>query len=210
MKLQKNKKVFVIIIAIVFLVSINTKTLATWTHGELKQIDNAGVQALNDAKKMSVEGLEDAIEELNNEMNERANNDETYTALEQEKDREILNSYKSVYKSKSGRDYGSSDRNTGTVTDPITNPSEYDPTQTTVQTYKLTTIGGMIIGAIRVIGTVIAVIALVLIGFKYMMGSMEDRAKYKESMIPYIIGVVMLVATVNILGILYNMFMNIY
>ena len=37
-----------------------------------------------------------------------------------------------------------------------------------------------------------------------------DKSKYKESMIPYIIGIVMLVASVNILNILYKIFFNIY
>ena len=38
------------------------------------------------------------------------------------------------------------------------------------------------------IGMAVSVITLVVLGIKYMVGSIEERAEYKKSMIPYLIG----------------------
>ncbi len=59
-------------------------------------------------------------------------------------------------------------------------------------------IGNNILGIIRVVGTVIAVGVLMVIGIKYMMGSAEEKAEYKKTMLPYLIGAVILFAAVNI------------
>lgn len=64
-----------------------------------------------------------------------------------------------------------------------------------------TTVGGIgntVLGIIQVIGTVIAVGVLMVIGIKYMMGSAEEKAEYKKTMLPYLIGAVILFASVNI------------
>ena len=53
-------------------------------------------------------------------------------------------------------------------------------------------------------GSVISVIALLIIGFRYMMSSLEDRAAMKGVMIYYIIGAVLVFATSNVLSIVYN------
>ena len=59
-------------------------------------------------------------------------------------------------------------------------------------------IGNTVLGIIQVIGTVVAVGVLMVIGIKYMMGSAEEKAEYKKTMIPYLIGAVILFAAVNI------------
>ena len=46
-----------------------------------------------------------------------------------------------------------------------------------------------IISYITGIGMAVSVITLVVLGIKYMVGSIEERAEYKKSMIPYLIGV---------------------
>ena len=45
-----------------------------------------------------------------------------------------------------------------------------------------------IISYITGIGMAVSVITLVVLGIKYMVGSIEERAEYKKSMIPYLIG----------------------
>lgn len=96
------------------------------------------------------------------------------------------------------------------IVDPITDPSRYDPTGGNVDNGRVAQMGSTIVGIIRTVGSVIALIALVILGLKYMLGSTAEKAKYKESMIPYIIGMVMLLASVNILNILYKIFFKIY
>ncbi len=64
--------------------------------------------------------------------------------------------------------------------------------------------GNKIIGILKVIGSIAAVIILMVLGFKYMMGSAEDKADYKKSMIPYLIGAVCIFLAPMIAGAIYN------
>ncbi len=66
-------------------------------------------------------------------------------------------------------------------------------------------IGNDIIGVIQLVGSLISVGVLVVIGIRYMMGSVEERASYKKAMTPYLIGAVMLFAITNILAIIVNL-----
>lgn len=71
---------------------------------------------------------------------------------------------------------------------------------TTEANAKMGTVGSKILGVIRVVGTLIAVGTIMVLGIKYMMGSAEEKAEYKKTMIPYLIGAVLLFAGVNIAG----------
>lgn len=102
---------------------------------------------------------------------------------------------------------GSSDKTPSTIApieDPITNPDFYRPGNvggTELFMEKANTI----ISGIRLVGTLIAVIAVIGMGIKYMLASASERAQYKETMIPYIIGAIMLFTISNVLGILYDL-----
>jgi len=63
---------------------------------------------------------------------------------------------------------------------------------------KITPITNNILGIIQVIGTVVAVGVLMVLGIKYMMGSAEEKAEYKKTMIPYLVGAILLFAAVHI------------
>ena len=63
-------------------------------------------------------------------------------------------------------------------------------------------IGNKIIGVLQLFGSILSVIVLIVLGIKYMLGSVEERAQYKESMMPYIIGAVLIFGIVNILAII--------
>lgn len=65
-------------------------------------------------------------------------------------------------------------------------------------------LGNKIIGVLRVIGSIAAVVILMVLGFKYMMGSAEDKADYKKSMIPYLVGAVCIFLAPIIAGAIYN------
>lgn len=68
--------------------------------------------------------------------------------------------------------------------------------------------GNMIIGVIQVIGIIISVIMLMVLGIKYMVGSVEEKANYKKSMIPYLVGAVLLFAASAVVKLLYNIGMG--
>lgn len=76
-----------------------------------------------------------------------------------------------------------------------------DPTNTTA----IVNLGGKIIGVVRTVGVLVAVVILLILGIKYMMGSAEEKADYKKSMIPYIVGAVLVFAASTIAGIVYDM-----
>ena len=61
-----------------------------------------------------------------------------------------------------------------------------------------------VIYLIQVIGSVLSVVILIIIGIKYMISSVEEKAEYKKTMIGYIIGCILIFSTVNLLSIIYN------
>ena len=63
---------------------------------------------------------------------------------------------------------------------------------------------GIILGAINAIGVAVSVIGLVIIGIKYLLGSVEEKADYKKAMIPYIVGFILLIACTTIPNIIYK------
>ena len=67
-------------------------------------------------------------------------------------------------------------------------------TSTTVNTSTLTTLGGKILNILQVIGIIVGTIILVVLGLKYMTGSLEEKAEYKKTMIPYLVGAVIIFA----------------
>lgn len=64
---------------------------------------------------------------------------------------------------------------------------------------------GVIITIVQVAGSIISVICLIVLGIKYMTGSVEQKAQYKKTLLPYVIGAGLLFATTNILGIIYSL-----
>ena len=64
--------------------------------------------------------------------------------------------------------------------------------------------GGKIVGLIRVVGTITSVGMLAVLGIKYMMGSAEERAEYKKTLFPYIVGAVLIFGASNLTQIIYE------
>jgi len=61
-----------------------------------------------------------------------------------------------------------------------------------------------VLGFIQVFGTLVSVGALMIIGIKYMLGSAEQRASYKKSLLPYFIGSILIFGAVNITTMIYK------
>lgn len=86
---------------------------------------------------------------------------------------------------------------------PIENPENYKPGGiSSTDSDKIVAKANPILGAITVVGIVVSVITLTVLGIKYMIGSIEEKAEYKKSMIPYIIGVILLLATSTVVGLI--------
>lgn len=74
----------------------------------------------------------------------------------------------------------------------------------TKNTGSIKNVGEQIIGIIQVVGSVAAVGVLVVLGIKYMMGSTEEKAEYKKTLVPYMIGAVLIFAASNLAGMVYT------
>ena len=80
---------------------------------------------------------------------------------------------------------------TGNPIDPANMAENLKGTTTNAQT-SVQTIGNQLIGIITTVGVVVAVIVLLILGIKYMMGSASEKAEYKKTMIPYLVGAILI------------------
>ena len=83
-------------------------------------------------------------------------------------------------------------------------PAELKGKINTDGTAEIDNFGGRIMGILQVGGIVIAVVVLMVLGIKYMMGSAEEKAEYKKTMIPYVIGAILLFAATTIANMVYQ------
>lgn len=64
--------------------------------------------------------------------------------------------------------------------------------------------GGMLVGILQTAGVVVAVVILLVLGVKYMMGSAEEKSEYKKSMMPYLVGAILIFAATTVTNIVYQ------
>ena len=86
------------------------------------------------------------------------------------------------------------------------NPSMINPSSS--NSGELNNIGGKVVGTIQAIGIVISVVVIIVLGIKYMLGSVEEKAQYKKSMLPYLIGAILTFSAVTIANVVYNFAMG--
>ncbi len=82
--------------------------------------------------------------------------------------------------------------------------TEFDKAIKTDGAQELKIEGGKIVGMIQIVGTMIAVGMLSILGIKYLLGSAEQKAQYKKSLLPYIVGAVLIFGFSNITQVIYN------
>ena len=70
----------------------------------------------------------------------------------------------------------------------------------------LAKMAGSVIGLIRVASAVAAVILVAVFGFKFIMGSANEKADYQKSFIPLIVGVVVVFSSTYIAEVLFTTF----
>lgn len=83
-------------------------------------------------------------------------------------------------------------------------PSKYKPqSQTNVSDGdELLTSVNKIVGVVTWIGMILSVTIFVTIGVKYMLGSVEEKADYKKTLVPYLIGAILVFGITTIVEIL--------
>lgn len=95
------------------------------------------------------------------------------------------------------------DAGVGSVLEGLKNPGAVQGTD------KITDIGKTIVGIFQIIGIVVAVVVLLVLGIKYMMGSAQEKAEYKKTMIPYLIGALLIFGATTIVNVVYSVFSGI-
>ncbi len=88
--------------------------------------------------------------------------------------------------------------------DDTIDPTDFEPDTNSYSDSKAVEKAEKIIGAIQAVGSLISVGALVYIGIRYMIGSTEEKAMYKETMLPYLVGAILVFLGSNIVGAIYN------
>lgn len=92
--------------------------------------------------------------------------------------------------------------------DPTEDPDYWKPVAS--QETELAEKAGVLLGVINVLGVVSAVIALVLLGMKYFLGSVQEKAEFKNSFGIYILGIVLLVLCTTLPNIIYNVSQEVF
>ncbi len=87
------------------------------------------------------------------------------------------------------------------------NPEQFNP-GTNIGSEKLSNIGGVVLGIINAIGAFVAVGMLMVMGIKFMLGSIEEKAEYKSLMFPYVLGAILLFSGTTLLNLIYRLVTN--
>ena len=83
-------------------------------------------------------------------------------------------------------------------------PSELKPADNVTGSPEIQSAGNSIISILQTVGVVLSVVVLMIIGIKYMMGSAEEKAEYKKTLLPYIIGAALVFAAATIASVVFN------
>lgn len=83
-------------------------------------------------------------------------------------------------------------------------PTIYNGSGATADTNRIGSLGQNIISVVATVGSIVSVVILVVLGIKYMMGSAEEKAEYKKTLLPYIIGAALVFAASTIASIIFN------
>lgn len=70
---------------------------------------------------------------------------------------------------------------------------------------NLVKIAGRVVGLIQIASAVLAVILVAVFGFKFILGSANEKADYQKSFIPLIVGVVVVFAATSIANLIFGL-----
>ena len=88
----------------------------------------------------------------------------------------------------------------------IPQPSTITADKGKVSSDTITSAGKQIVYILQTVGVVLSVVVLVVIGIKYMMGSAEEKAEYKKTFLPYIVGAALVFAASIFAQVAYDFF----
>lgn len=74
-----------------------------------------------------------------------------------------------------------------------------------VDTGKFVTTAGRIIVLLRNFSIIAGVILIIVLGVKYMMGSVEQKSDYQKSFVPLVIGIILVIGATSIASFLFSL-----
>lgn len=83
------------------------------------------------------------------------------------------------------------------------------PDTDSVSAEPLQKMASKILGLIQIASVIFAVVLIAIFGFKFIMGSANEKADYQKSFIPLIVGVVVVFAASSIANLLFSTFTGI-
>lgn len=88
----------------------------------------------------------------------------------------------------------------------IINPGNFEPPALTEDdTEVVTSKISPIVTIMRTIGFIVLIVTIILIGIRFMLGSIEEKADYKKSMIPFLIGAIIFFGLSQFLALIIEM-----
>lgn len=98
----------------------------------------------------------------------------------------------------------STPRDNVTFVDVLQNVDSYVPSDTVTgsDAQKITEKASLILTIITNVGIVLAILMSAILGIKYMLGSLEEKAEYKKDLLPYFIGSILLFGICTIVKVL--------
>lgn len=92
------------------------------------------------------------------------------------------------------------------ATGDILNPDSYKTTLKYDDATYIFNKGGQVLKILRNIAAIAAVVTISIIGVRYMVGSVEQRAEYKQTMMPVVVGCILVGGLAGILTIIQSIF----
>lgn len=155
-----------------------------------EEIEEKYADKLSGDQKEQLEEIEknteEIIEEDQDQLEENGANDDGHDDEEKENEKEKEYTISGVVIRPGGSSTSGEE-----IKNPADDPGWYKPDEMG-ENATLEKLGGIITGALKIVGIITSVLILVILGIKYMTGTIQEKAEYKKSMIPYILGAVFL------------------
>lgn len=86
------------------------------------------------------------------------------------------------------------------------NPNDYQTTLNPEEATDIFKMGSIVVKVLRNVAAVVAVLVISIIGVRYIVGSAEEKAEYKEIMIPVVVGCIFIASLSGILTLIQSIF----
>ncbi len=88
------------------------------------------------------------------------------------------------------------------------NPDKWNGTSESIKADQVEDFMEGVINIVSIVGSAAAIIFIIVLGVKYMMGSAEEKADYKKTLLPYFIGAVMVFGASILTKFIYTLMKN--